>query len=65
MTRIVVVGAGVVGLSTAVQIQQCVPGSKVTIVADKYFEETTSYGAGGIFRPIHSKNPDVPANTLK
>ncbi|GAB6018623.1 hypothetical protein CHUAL_000305 [Chamberlinius hualienensis] len=49
---ICVVGAGVVGLSTAVQLaQHCSKaGGKVTIIADKFDNETLSNGAGGIFR---------------
>jgi len=64
--RVAVVGAGVVGLSTAVQIQQVVPaGVKVTIIADKFTTETTSHGAAGIFRPVLSKTPGVPLALLK
>ena len=49
--QIAVVGAGVVGLSTAVSIQQTIPSTDVTIIADKVLNETLSYGAGGLFRP--------------
>ncbi|KAH9503464.1 hypothetical protein Btru_068003 [Bulinus truncatus] len=51
MSRIVVVGAGAVGLSTAVNIQKILPRAKVTIIADKFGDDTTSNGAGGFFRP--------------
>ena len=50
MYDIVVIGAGIVGLSTAVNIQRQIPGSRVTIVADRFLHETTSDGAAGIFR---------------
>ncbi len=58
--RIGVVGAGVIGLSTAVKLQETY-GDKcqVTIVADKFFQETTSYGAGGIFKPPIERMPGV------
>ena len=49
--QIAVVGAGVVGLSTALSIQQTIPSIDVTIIADKFLNETLSYGAGGLFRP--------------
>ncbi|XP_014679777.1 PREDICTED: D-aspartate oxidase-like [Priapulus caudatus] len=49
--KVLVVGAGVVGLSTAVCIQQTLPDVAVTIIADKFTDETTSHVAAGIFRP--------------
>ena len=49
--EIVVVGAGAVGLATALQLQTALPRSNVTIIADKFGRETTSDGAGGIFLP--------------
>lgn len=49
--RVAVVGAGVVGLTTATLIQEALPGASVTVIADKFGQETTSDGAAGIFRP--------------
>ena len=49
--QVAVVGAGVVGLSTALSIQQAIPSIDVTVIADKFLNETLSYGAGGLFRP--------------
>lgn len=57
MYDIVVLGAGVVGLSTAVNIQQRLPDRHVTLIADKLTHETTSDGAAGIFRPTIEKTP--------
>lgn len=54
MVRVGVIGAGAVGLSSAVNVQKLIPHAKVTIVADKFGKETTSNGAGGIFRPYLS-----------
>ncbi|CAG2207013.1 DDO [Mytilus edulis] len=48
-------GAGVVGLSTAINIQKLYPRAEVTIIADKFNYETTSDGAAGIFRPTSIK----------
>ena len=65
MVRICVLGAGVVGLSTAVQLQDALPTARVTIVADKFHKDTTSDGAGGLFRPNRSKTPGVPLPVLR
>ena len=51
MPTIAVIGAGVVGLTTAINIQKLLPSSSITIIADKFTSETTSHGAGGLFRP--------------
>lgn len=65
MVRIAVIGAGVIGLSTAVNIQRLIPNAKVTIIADKFGTETTSNGAGGYFRPnmddFHVDDKDMVA----
>ena len=49
--EICVIGAGVVGLSSALNILQTIPSVRVTIVADKFLDKTLSFGAGGFFRP--------------
>lgn len=46
-----VIGAGIVGLTTALELQKEFPNARVTIIADKFETETTSYVAAGIFRP--------------
>lgn len=46
-----VIGSGVVGLTTALELQKQFPNSNVTIVAEKFGVETTSDVAAGIFRP--------------
>ncbi|XP_064611182.1 D-aspartate oxidase-like isoform X2 [Liolophura sinensis] len=63
--RIGVVGAGVVGLCTAVNVQQLLPHAWVTIIADNFSEETTSDGAGGLFRPTAEFIKGVPPDTIK
>jgi len=63
--RIAVIGAGAVGLSTAVQIQQLQPSAAITLIADKFTTETTSHGAAGIFRPTVDKIPGVPVTQLR
>ncbi|CAG0913400.1 unnamed protein product [Notodromas monacha] len=50
MPNVAVIGAGIIGLSTALRVQREVIGANVTIFAEKYLEGTTSIGSGGIFR---------------
>ncbi|XP_021107191.1 D-aspartate oxidase isoform X7 [Heterocephalus glaber] len=56
--RIAVVGAGVIGLSTAVCISQLVPRCSITIISDKFTPDTTSDVAAGILIP--HEYPDTP-----
>ncbi|XP_067651402.1 D-aspartate oxidase-like [Haliotis asinina] len=51
MARVVVIGAGVVGISTAINVQELMPGSHVTIVAEYFNQDTTSVGAGAWIVP--------------
>ncbi|KAI6055885.1 DDO [Marmota monax] len=61
--RIAVVGAGVIGLSTAICISKLVPGCSITIISDKFTPDTTSDVAAGMLIPhIY---PDTPIHTLK
>lgn len=46
-----VIGAGVVGLSTALELQNRYPNSPVSVFAEKFGPNTTSDVAAGIFRP--------------
>uniref|UniRef100_G3RJP9 D-aspartate oxidase n=2 Tax=Gorilla gorilla gorilla TaxID=9595 RepID=G3RJP9_GORGO len=61
--RIAVVGAGVVGLSTAVCISKLVPRCSITIISDKFTPDTTSDVAAGMLIP-HTY-PDTPIHTQK
>uniref|UniRef100_A0A8C3G911 D-aspartate oxidase n=1 Tax=Cyclopterus lumpus TaxID=8103 RepID=A0A8C3G911_CYCLU len=49
--RVVVVGAGVVGLSSAVCVAEALPFCSVTLLAEKFSPHTTSDGAAGILFP--------------
>ncbi|XP_076834667.1 D-aspartate oxidase [Brachyhypopomus gauderio] len=55
--KVVVVGAGVVGLSTAVCIAEALPFCTVTILAERFSPDTTSDGAAGILLP--KEFPDI------
>lgn len=54
MLHFAVVGAGVVGLSTALELQRRLPQAGVTIIADRFTVDTTSDVAAGLFRPSSS-----------
>ena len=64
MPHVIVLGAGMMGLSTAVQLQTQLPSVTVTIVADKFLTETVSDGAAGNFRPTVDLIPGVPRDLL-
>ncbi|CRK92949.1 CLUMA_CG006587, isoform A [Clunio marinus] len=49
--KIAVVGSGVVGLTTAIELQKEYRNANITIIADNFYKDTTSYVAAGIFRP--------------
>lgn len=49
--KIAVLGAGVVGMTAAKLIQDSLRNADITIVAEKFTEDTTSAVAAGIFRP--------------
>lgn len=49
--KVAVVGAGVVGLSTAVCIAEKLPYCSVNVIAEKFSPDTTSDGAAGILLP--------------
>jgi len=62
--KIVVIGAGVMGLSTAIQILEAVPQASVRIVAKSFNAMTTSDGAAGIFRPVVDHLQGLPRELL-
>nr|XP_057913334.1 D-aspartate oxidase [Doryrhamphus excisus]XP_057913335.1 D-aspartate oxidase [Doryrhamphus excisus] len=56
--KVAVVGAGVVGLSTAVCVAEALPVCSVTLLADKFSPDTTSDVAAGIV--LGEEYPDIP-----
>ena len=56
MASIAVVGAGVIGLSSAVTILERDPTLKVTLIADAFSPNTTSDGAAGLILPFGMGN---------
>ncbi|GMS84736.1 hypothetical protein PENTCL1PPCAC_6911 [Pristionchus entomophagus] len=61
MSNIVVIGAGIVGISSALAVQRKYPHAKVTIVADQFSPNLTSDVAAGFWWPYLVKfhNPDL------
>ncbi|KAJ8316619.1 hypothetical protein KUTeg_005813 [Tegillarca granosa] len=49
--KVCVIGAGIIGLTSALTIQENVPEVEVTIVADTFTPNTTSDGSGGFWQP--------------
>uniref|UniRef100_A0A8D8R5Z8 D-aspartate oxidase n=1 Tax=Cacopsylla melanoneura TaxID=428564 RepID=A0A8D8R5Z8_9HEMI len=52
--KVAILGAGVVGLSTAIEFQSRFPSCELTLIADKFTLDTTSDGAAGLFDPSPS-----------
>ncbi|KAF4530944.1 hypothetical protein B566_EDAN018973 [Ephemera danica] len=57
--RVGILGAGVVGLNTALELQREFPTAQYTILAERFTTDTTSDGAAGLFRPAsYFSGPD-------
>ena len=52
VVKIAVVGAGIIGMSSAVIIQERFPDAKVFLFAEKFSPGTTSDGAAGLWWPF-------------
>lgn len=50
--KIAIIGGGVNGLTTGLQLLHDLPGSSVQIVAELLGDDTTSRGAGGLWKPF-------------
>jgi len=60
--KVAVIGAGVVGMSTAVVLQERIHQAEVTVIAEEFLEKTLSYGAGALFRGDASIHHDLKLN---
>lgn len=49
--NVAVLGAGVVGLTTAIELRKQFRDASVDIIAEKFNRDTTSFVAAGLFRP--------------
>ena len=60
---IVVLGAGVIGLTSALRLCDELPTAKVTVLAEKLENETTTAGAAGLWEPY--KLSDTPPELIR
>lgn len=51
MVKVAVIGAGVIGLSSALHVKEIVPEAEVVVLADKFPPNTTSDVSGGLWGP--------------
>ncbi len=56
-SHVCVLGAGVVGLTTALRLRQELPHLRVTLVAENFGVDTTSHGSGGLWEVSHPPFP--------
>lgn len=49
--KVAVVGAGIIGISSALRAIETVPGIEVTLIADKFTPNTTGDGSAGFWNP--------------
>jgi D-amino-acid oxidase len=56
--RIAVIGAGIIGMTTAVAIKEAFPSTEVTIFADNFTPNTTGDGSAGLWSPYILANTD-------
>ncbi|XP_030828211.1 D-amino-acid oxidase isoform X2 [Strongylocentrotus purpuratus] len=49
--KVIVIGAGIIGLSSAVVLAENVPDADVHVIADQFASDTTSSGAAGLWAP--------------
>jgi len=58
-TRVCVIGAGIIGLSTAYRLQEALPDVDVTVISEEFSPNTTADGSAGFWRPYYLKGtPD-------
>lgn len=57
--NIAIIGQGVSGTSTALAILEIHPSMKITLFADRPFEDTCSYGPGGHFEVMEAEHKFV------
>lgn len=49
--KIGILGAGIIGVHTALQVQREFPNADIRVISEGFGNETLSSGAAGIFRP--------------
>lgn len=61
--EVTVIGAGVIGLTTALRLCEEVQHVHVRVIADRFDEDTTSAGAAGLWEPY--KLSDTPPELIR
>lgn len=61
--KIYILGAGIIGLNTACILKEKYKDWDITVIAEKFNEETLSNVAAGIFRPSPSFTGPTPEVT--
>ncbi|KAJ8673540.1 hypothetical protein QAD02_004802 [Eretmocerus hayati] len=56
--RVLVIGAGVIGITSAVAVKENFPLAKVTVIGEKFSPETTGDGSAGLWSPYLLANTD-------
>lgn len=59
MCRIAVIGCGVIGLSTALEIQNEIKGAKITVFTEKLSPNTTGDVSAGLWEPYLLENTPI------
>lgn len=49
--NICILGAGVVGLTTAIELKKDLRNANISVLADQFTKDTVSHVAAGLFRP--------------
>lgn len=63
--NIAILGAGIIGLCTAERLVELKLRANITILSKSFLQETTSDGAGGIFRPDDKHLPGCSDNLIR
>lgn len=63
MVKIVIIGAGIAGTSTAYLLKKSHPNADVTIIAKSFSPNTTSDGAAGLWEPFYAA--ETPESLVK
>lgn len=50
-SRVCVIGAGIIGLSTAYRLQDAAPDVDITVMSEDFSPNTTGDGSAGFWRP--------------
>ncbi|CAI2355177.1 unnamed protein product [Caenorhabditis sp. 36 PRJEB53466] len=56
--RIAIIGEGVIGCTSALQIAKAIPNARITVLHDKPFESSCSAGPAGLFRIDYEENTE-------